>query len=219
MRTPSTDLPRRLLSLLAPVVAALTIALLTGFSALCASASEVVDGDGELTLEQTVAVPAVPAQQKEYVKKLMLREAKALQKLGFKVETMRQGEVVIASVGADRLFAPNDTVLLPSASATLNHLLPYFRSVGRFKIALAMHSDDTGSDQYLYDLTEKRIVALYDFFDRYAAQTDALQGYPMADTQPLAPNNSRHRRADNRRLEIYLIPGNMLITEAKTKIK
>lgn len=171
----------------------------------------------ELTLEQTLTRPEVPAAQKATVKSMMLREAKALQKLGFKVETMRGGEVVIASVPAAKLFAPNDTVLLGGASGQLNHFLPYFRTPGRFKVVLAMHSDDSGSEQYLYGLTEKRIVALYDYFDRYAAQTDALQGYPMADTQPLVPNNSIHNRIDNRRLEIYLIPGDMLIVEAKSK--
>lgn len=182
-----------------------------------ATSASAEDTDNDLTLEQSLAVPEVPAQQKEYVRSLMLREAKALQKLGFKVETMRQGEVVIASVPADKLFAANDTVLLPSASEQLNQFLPYFRNVGRFKILLVMHSDDTGSESYLYNLTQQRILALYDFFDRWAAQTDNLQGYPLADTAQLLPNNSRRNRAENRRLEVYILPGDMLITEAKTK--
>ena len=82
-----------------------------------------------------------------------------------------------------------------------------------------MHSDDTGSNDYLYGLTEKRIIALYDYFDQHAAQTDMLQGYPMADSDPLkdSPNTSREGRAANRRLEIFIVPGPMLILDAKNK--
>ena len=69
----------------------------------------------ELTLDETLMIPEVPQKQKDYIKAYMKREAQALQKMGYKVETMRKGEVVIASVPAAELFAPNDTVLLPSA--------------------------------------------------------------------------------------------------------
>lgn len=173
----------------------------------------------ELTLDETLMIPEVPQKQKDYIKAYMKREAQALQKMGYKVETMRKGEVVIASVPAAELFAPNDTVLLPSAYDKLKPFLPYFRTHGKFKVILAMHSDDTGSDKYLYALTEKRIVALYNYFDTYASQTDMLQGYPMADSEPLSdtPNNTMANRSKNRRLEIFIVPGPILISEAKTK--
>lgn len=82
-----------------------------------------------------------------------------------------------------------------------------------------MHSDDTGSDNYLYGLTERRILALYGYFDSNAAQTDMLQGYPMADSEPVkdTPNTSYVNRNKNRRLEIFIIPGPLLIMDAKSK--
>ena len=173
----------------------------------------------ELTLDETLLLPDVPAKQSVYVTAYMKREAKALQKMGYKVETTRKGEVVIATIPADLLFAPNDTTLLQSASEQLQPFLPYFRSHGKFKVILAMHSDDTGSNEYLYSLTENRIIALYDYFDQHAAQTDMLQGYPMADSDPLKdnPNTSRKGRHANRRLEIFIVPGPILILDAKNK--
>lgn len=183
-----------------------------------ASQEQLVDLS-ELSLDETLMLPDVPAKQTPYITAYMKREALALHKLGYKVETTRKGEVVIASIPADELFAPNDTVLLPTAAERLRPFLPYFRTHGKFKVVLAMHSDDTGSDKYLYDLTERRIVALYGFFDDHAAQTDMLQGYPMADSEPLpdTPNTTRANRRANRRLEIFIIPGPMLIVEAKSK--
>lgn len=199
------------------VVAICTVALACG-QKKDSSQEQLVDLS-ELTLEETIMLPDVPSKQTSYVREYMKREAQALQKMGYKVETTRKGEVVIATIPAHELFAPNDTALLPSATDRLKPFLPYFRTHGKFKVILAMHSDDTGSDKYLYDLTEKRIVSLYDYFDTHAAQTDMLQGYPMADSEPLRGTgySSASQRRDNRRLEIYIVPGPMLIMEAKNK--
>lgn len=171
----------------------------------------------EYSLQENLHLPEVPKKQQSYIKEYMLREARSLQKMGYKIETMRRGEVVIASIPASKLFAPNDSTLLPGAAALLKNFLPYFRVPGRFKVILAMHSDDTGSEPYLYQLTERRIVSLYDYFDENARQTELLMGYPMGPSEPLAPNDSRQRRDDNRRLEIYIVPGPVLIAEAKSK--
>ena len=206
-------------------ISRLAVAVLLAAAAACASAQkkdasqeQLVDLS-ELTLDETLMLPDVPAKQKAYIEAYMKREAQALHKLGYKVETTRKGEVIIATVPADELFAPNDTTLLPTADARLKPFLPYFRTHGKFKVILAMHSDDTGSDTYLYNLTEQRIVSLYNYFDTHAAQTDMLQGYPMADSEPVkdTPNTTRKGRRTNRRLEIYIVPGPILIAEAKTK--
>lgn len=169
----------------------------------------------ELTLEQALSIPEVPSKQNAFVKGYMKREALALHKAGYKVETMRKGEIVIATIPTDRLFAPNDTALLKTASSLLRPFLPYFKVPGRFKVILALHTDDSGSDRYLTGLAEKRIVALYDYFDSNASDTGSLTGYPMAANEPLKENTSRSNRAENRRLEIYIVPDNGLIREMK----
>lgn len=55
-----------------------------------ASQEQLVDLS-ELTLNETLMLPDVPAKQTPYVKSYMKREAQALLKLGYKVETTRQG--------------------------------------------------------------------------------------------------------------------------------
>jgi outer membrane protein OmpA-like peptidoglycan-associated protein len=169
----------------------------------------------EMTLEQALAEPEVPSKLNTFVKSYMKREAIALQKAGYKVETMRKGEIVIATIPTDKLFAPNDTVLLKSADSQLKPFLPYFKVPDKFKVVLAVHTDDTGTDDYLTSLCEKRIVALYDYFDSHASNTDTLTGYPLAANEPLKENNSRSNRAENRRLEIYIVPSTVLIEESK----
>lgn len=175
----------------------------------------------DLSLAENILLPDVNEKQAPFIRNYMNREAQGLKAKGYKVETARNGEVVIASIPADELFAPNDTTLLPGAAKVLEPFLPYFRIYGKFRLVMAMHSDNTGSGDYLLNLTEKRIIALYDFFDSHASQTDMLQGYPMADSEPAADNkdgnSTREGRKANRRLEIYIVPGPMLLMEAKTK--
>lgn len=168
----------------------------------------------EITMEQALETPAVPTKANAYVRNYMKREALALHKLGYKVETMRKGEIVIVTIPTDRLFGPNSMELLPTAAQELKNFLPYFRVPDKFKLVLAIHTDDSGSDNYLTTLCEERIVALYDYFDSNAKNTDTLVGYPIASAEPLEENNTRAHRSANRRLEIYILPGQALISEA-----
>lgn len=185
------------------------------------AASQTADGGAEqtgdeedLTMAEALAIPEVPPKQNAWIRDYMKREALALHKLGYRVETMRKGEIVIATIPTDKLFGPNSTRLLPTAPALLKNFLAYFKVEDRFKVVLAVHTDDTGSDAYLTDLAGKRIEALYDYFDASAPHTDTLIGYPIAASEPLKENNTRAGRAENRRLEIYILPSNGLIQEA-----
>lgn len=196
-------------------ISALMVAVAFGIVPICAQTPEEDVDEPELTLEQTLETPAVPAKANAYIRNYMKREALAIHKLGYKVETMRKGEIVIVTIPADKLFGPNSTELLPTASADLKVFLPYFRVPDKFKVVLAMHTDDSGSDSYLTSLCEERIVALYDYFDSNAKNTESLIGYPIASADPLEENNTRVHRATNRRLEIYILPGAALIAEAK----
>lgn len=194
-------------------------AMLTAVAVGCmAASSQTVEEDvdePDITMEQALETPAVPAKANAYVKNYMKREALALHKLGYKVETMRKGEIVIVTIPTDKLFGPNSTELLASASAELKNFLPYFRVPDKFKLVLAMHTDDSGSKNYLTSLCEERILALYDYFDNNASNTESLVGYPIAGAEPLEENNTRAHRSANRRLEIYILPGDALISEAK----
>lgn len=169
----------------------------------------------DLTMKQALELPEIPSKLNVFVKGYMKREALALLKAGYKVETMRKGEIVIATIPTDKLFGANDTVLSASANQLLRPFLSYFKSPGKFKVVLAVHTDDTGSDKYLTNLAEKRIMALYDYFDSHATNTDLLTGYPIAANEPIKENNSAKNRAENRRLEIYIVPAEGLINEIK----
>ena len=66
----------------------------------------------ELSLDENLSVPVLPDNEKSIIKPHQLVQAKKLVVAGLNVETMRNGEVVIATIQSDELFYPNDTVLM-----------------------------------------------------------------------------------------------------------
>lgn len=168
-------------------------------------------------LKDDTHTPALPQKQKVAIREYMLGQARRLKNAGYKVETMRKGEVIVVTIPTDKMFAPNDSVLYLSAQQMLQRFVPYLRTPGMYKLVLAAHSDDTGSEAYQLQLTDSRIIALYDFFEQQGVDTPSLIGYPLGSIKPLCPNDSRTNRAANRRIEIYIVPDQGLIDLARQK--
>lgn len=177
-----------------------------------------LDAEQQLAmLSDDIHTPQIPKGQRVAIREYMLSQARRLKDAGFKVETMRKGEVVIVTLPTDNLFPPNDSVLYENVEGSLKRFVPYIKNPGMYKVVLAAHSDDTGSETYQLNLTEARILALYDFFERYVTDASSLIGYPLGGIKPLAPNDTRERRATNRRIEIYIVPDDGLIALAREK--
>lgn len=171
--------------------------------------------DPEATLfDEFVQQPPVPKKSRAYIKEFMRNEALKLAQLNYDVETMRRGEVVIVNIPTDKLFAPNDTVLMPDAGRQLANLLAYCSTPGRYKVIFKVHTDDTGSELYLYNLSVSRMNAIYDYFDSNAASPDDVFGYPEGCEEPRTLNDSRRNRSANRRLEVFILPGEGLIQQS-----
>ncbi len=174
--------------------------------------------EGQLAmLREDVNTPAVPNKQKVAIREYMLNQARHLKRDGFKVETTRKGEVLIVTLPTDKMFAPNDSVLYRPAEKLLARFVPYLKNPGLYKLVVTAHSDDTGSEVYQMRLTDARISAVYDYFDRLGVDTSGLFGRPLGGTKPLGPNDSRGNRSLNRRIEIYIVPDAGLISLAKSK--
>lgn len=165
----------------------------------------------------SVTTPEVKGKDKQLVKDFMRTEALKLQKEKFEVELARDEEVIIAIISSDALFLPNETSLRENAKSILDKFSRFIVPAGQYKLLLKMHSDDTGSDDYLFDLTDERVSAVLDYLDKYGFNEDAVKGYPCGGSEPLYDNDSRDNRQKNRRLEIYIVPDKGIIDKIKHK--
>ena len=83
------------------------------------------------------------------------------------------------------------------------------------KIVYAVHTDNTGSVSYNMNLSHERNNSIYDWLLDKINEDLIVIPYEFGDTDPIDTNESRNGRKNNRRLEIFLIPGPKLISLAQ----
>lgn len=171
------------------------------------SAVEPVD----MSLSDNLNVPAVGKRSKEKVRSRMASLRRELSKGGMTVTSLRDGEVMMVTVAADKLFAPNSPELKPSASAILDKFAGIVKDPDDYKILVAVHTDDTGDDIYADNITGDRANAIDTYMTALSGRdTINLIPYGLGRDEPLVDNNSIKSRRTNRRIEIYIVPGETL---------
>lgn len=152
-------------------------------------------------------------QEKEGRNRLYNKEYNA--KNSSMVETYRNKEVLLVTIPASKLFAPNEVEVRKDATALLAPLKRYLKDPDMYRVLLVMHTDNTGSEKYREHITEERSAALFDWFVKEGCDTRYLFSYAYGDEMPLVENNSVDNREKNRRLEVYLVPGKKMLDQAK----
>lgn len=149
-----------------------------------------------------------------------VRDTKLMQKFynvdGCTIESTRNQEVVLVTIPAHLLFAPNETLLNDNAQKYLSPFKRYLYHPDYYRVLLVMHTDNTGSEEYRDIITEERVESVFEWFEDQGCDTSFLFPYAMSDEMPNFPNDSQTNRQANRRLEIYLMPGTKMVEQAKT---
>ena len=133
------------------------------------------------------------------------------------VISTREGEVIVISIPASKLFASNDTTLTPSGKALIQKFTKYLRIKDMYRMLLVMRSDNTGSMKYLKGLTSSRVLSVMSYLETLTGiYTDYVIPYakPLEDYKK--DNNTMEGRALNRRLDIFLLPGDTMLRQANT---
>lgn len=131
------------------------------------------------------------------------------------IEAYRKKEVILITIPASELFAPNSTDLSDGAAKYLTPIKRYMKDPDMFRVLLVMHTDNTGSAQYRDNITADRVDAITSWFEDQGADTSFTFSYAFGDEAPLLPNTSIENRDRNRRLEVFLMPGTKMLEAAK----
>lgn len=160
-------------------------------------------------------------EQSDFIQQFQNKEARAklLSKFngidGCTVENFRNKEVLLITIPARLLFAPNETLLNEKAQDYLTPFKRYLRLPDTYRVLLVMHTDNTGSEQYRDEITEERVESVFEWFEDQGCDVSYLFPYAMSDEMPIYENDSQKNRDANRRLEIYLMPGTRMLNQAK----
>ena len=175
-----------------------------------ASANEIDVWD--LVLEENCHYPIVPKGVTPQIQKKMLEQYNSLKKKGFEVIQMRNNEVIKITISTDYLFEFNSTNLNEESSAKyLNHFLEYLKVNGLYRVIIVVHHDNSLSPDEAEDLTYDRVFSIKDWFLKRHKNAESIIPYSMGNDMLITDDNSKKGRKRNRRLEIYLIPGELMI--------
>lgn len=194
----------------------LTALALAAAITFCAAADTDPQPDNlDLSVDENLAVPAVPAKAKTYVKGAMDQLRRYLAKDGLTVVTMRDEEVLKVTVPCASLFAPCAVELSEAAAPVLAPLGIVVREPAKYKVLVTVHTDDTGDLQYADSITATRANAIDDYLWVMASERETnVIPYGIGRDEPVASNNSIQGRAANRRVEFIIIPDAELIRAA-----
>lgn len=177
----------------------------------------VADPDEHL-LTNEIATPVVPDKLSNAVKASMMQQAESLHHLGYDVKSTRNGQVLIVTIPTDKMFAPNETSLQEVyVRQLLEPFSAYLRTPGRYKLLLAVHTDNTGDPAYTEKLSDQRAKSVSQWFEQNVENPGGLRYYGIGAGDPLLPNTTRRNRAANRRLEIFIVPDVDLIQSIQSK--
>lgn len=122
------------------------------------------------------------------------------------VEVQRQGDTINLVVPNAISFATNSAQLTSNFYGPLNDVATSLKSYPDTTIQIIGHTDSTGSATYNQQLSVNRANAVVVYLTAQGVAKERMQAVGMGLNQPIADNKTAEGRAQNRRVEIKIIP-------------
>ena len=72
-------------------------------------------------------------------------------------------------------------------------------------VEVAGHTDSTGAEEYNQGLSERRANSVKDYLVSKGVQAQRLQAKGYGESMPVASNDTKEGRAENRRVELIVL--------------
>ncbi|UVO52314.1 OmpA family protein [Sphingomonas sp. SUN019] len=125
---------------------------------------------------------------------------------GTDVEITRQGDDLLLNIPSGINFAYDSATVAPQFQRTLDQVAGVLGEYNRTYIDVYGHTDSTGSDAYNQSLSERRAGSVASYLSSRGVQSARIGTRGFGETQPIASNETEDGRAENRRVEIKIVP-------------
>lgn len=125
---------------------------------------------------------------------------------GTDVEVIRRGDDLILSMPSGITFATDSSTVQPQFRPTLDKVADVLSRYNQTYVDVYGHTDSTGSAAYNQSLSERRADAVADYLVMRGMQPARIATRGFGLTQPIASNDTPEGRAQNRRVEIKIVP-------------
>ena len=115
-------------------------------------------------------------------------------------------QVLTVSFKSDYLFATNSAIILPGAQPELQRVSDVLRQYPETTIQVSGHTDNQGSEVYNQQLSERRAQAVRDSLVGMGVDPARITIIGYGESRPIASNDTAAGRAQNRRVEVRIVP-------------
>jgi outer membrane protein OmpA-like peptidoglycan-associated protein len=135
------------------------------------------------------------------------QEAKLRARLeGSGVSVTRVGQDIVLNMPSNVTFATDSADLKPKFFETLNSVAIVLNEFNRTLVDVTGHTDSTGSAAHNQQLSERRAATVAEYLVAQGNNPQRFQVLGMGQNEPIASNATPEGRAQNRRVEIRIVP-------------
>ena len=172
-------------------------------TAAASNANATADPRKHAVMEAGVeAMDAASATEYMDQQEAMLRERLA----GTGVAISRVGETIVLSMPGSATFASGSSKVQSNFVPVLDSVVVVLDEFNKTYVDIIGHTDSKGSKDYNKRLSEQRAESVARYFESHRVVRERVLVAGMGEAQPIASNDTREGRAQNRRLEIKLKP-------------
>ena len=125
---------------------------------------------------------------------------------GSGVSVTRVGDDIILDMPSNITFDTDQSAIKPQFYDTLNSVAIVLREFDQTLIDVTGHTDSTGTPQHNQRLSEARAGSVADYLVAQGNNPQRFQVIGMGQNDPIATNATAEGRAQNRRVEIRIVP-------------
>lgn len=131
----------------------------------------------------------------------MDKQAKELEKIA---ETKRTENGIITKLKGDILFPSGSPQIKGPAKESINQISDILKKYPQNRITIIGHTDSTGRASTNQELSEQRARAVKAMMVSRGIPADAIKAVGAGENSPVAPNDTKQGRAQNRRVELQI---------------
>lgn len=118
----------------------------------------------------------------------------------------QQNEILKLTMSSEVSFDFNSAHIKSTFQAPLNKIADIMSRYPQTQIVVVGHTDNVGSDQYNLDLSLRRANAVADYLIIRGVAISRMGTEGRGEMEPIASNDIVTGRAQNRRVEVFVVP-------------
>lgn len=125
---------------------------------------------------------------------------------GTGVSVSRVGDSIVLNMPSNITFDSDKSELKPQFYTTLNSVSAVFKEYKQTLIDVVGHTDSSGTPEYNYDLSRHRAAAVAQYLASQQLDPNRFSVEGHGEKDPIASNATKSGKAQNRRVEITILP-------------